>query len=284
MSVVRRAALGIGHGHARCPPLLHGDVQPANLHLGEIGRVKVLGFGRARAVGHKTLGPGASMPAYLAPEVLDEEAPSPAADVYSLGVILFQLLTGRLPIEIPNNPRRLSVVAKTVRRAHEKGLPPVSALRSGVSPTLVELTASCLSFYPEMRPATGTMLAANLALELSGTPSWSPPRRSAPARRPGPGTRGKKRAPSPASAAPRRRSAMLVAAVVVLVAAAGLLLAQSKSTLGPSGAEKKMRAPSVTPPAVPVAAFTSTIPDAGDSRTVQRTTSATTALPAQKGL
>jgi serine/threonine protein kinase len=101
---IRRVAEALAYAHAR--DIIHRDVKPENLYLplGEIERLKVLDFGIARlVVGGRTLtrtGAVVGTPGYMAPELVrGERVVTPAADVFSLGCVLFQCLTGRPPFE-----------------------------------------------------------------------------------------------------------------------------------------------------------------------------------------
>jgi serine/threonine protein kinase len=101
----RQVALGMAAAHAQ--GVVHGDLKPANILVTPDGTVKVVDFGMARrspssAQGEKTVlwDPGAAggisgTPAYMAPEQARGEAATPASDVFSLGVMLYELLTGR---------------------------------------------------------------------------------------------------------------------------------------------------------------------------------------------
>lgn len=165
IDIVRQAALGLGHGHQQDPPFLHRDVKPSNLHISTQGRVKVLDFGLAKAVGDRSLtSPGLAVgtPAFIAPEVLKGEPSSPASDVYALGVVLFRLLTGRLPIELPEDQSSVAAVLWSVVQAHQQGLPRVDQFEKSVSAELVDLTARCLDSELTARPSDGRALAAML--------------------------------------------------------------------------------------------------------------------------
>jgi serine/threonine protein kinase len=90
----------LGYVHER--GLVHRDVKPANVLLSEDGRVHLADFGIARLVdsAHQTkTGDVLGTPAYFAPEQVAGETVGPPADVYSLGIVLFECLTGRRPFE-----------------------------------------------------------------------------------------------------------------------------------------------------------------------------------------
>jgi serine/threonine-protein kinase len=92
---------GIGYAHRA--GIVHCDLKPHNVLVGEDGRVKVTDFGIARALASIEPEQGSEIvwasPKYSAPEQSAGKPPSPASDVYSLGVMFFEMLTGRPPFE-----------------------------------------------------------------------------------------------------------------------------------------------------------------------------------------
>ncbi|GHJ11764.1 hypothetical protein TPA0907_61310 [Micromonospora humidisoli] len=132
--------------HAR--GVVHRDVTPGNVMLTATG-VKVVDFGISALVGESEKGPDGALlgtPAYLAPERLDNGQVSPATDVYAVGLLLYRMLTGRLPWQASTTTQML--------RAHmyhdPEPMPPVRGLPDEV----VELVGRCLAKRPEDRPAT----------------------------------------------------------------------------------------------------------------------------------
>jgi eukaryotic-like serine/threonine-protein kinase len=104
-----QAARGLAHAHAA--GLVHRDVKPQNLLLREDGTLKIADFGIARATEDTALTqPGTVLgtAAYLAPEQARGERATPASDVYSLGAVLYELLTGRPPLETATPVRELA--------------------------------------------------------------------------------------------------------------------------------------------------------------------------------
>ena len=103
--LIVQACAGIGYAHRA--GLVHCDIKPHNMIVTPDGRLKVTDFGIARAL--STILPDEradvvwGSPQYFSPEQAVGEAPSPASDVYSLGIVLYEVLTGALPFTAPTS-------------------------------------------------------------------------------------------------------------------------------------------------------------------------------------
>jgi eukaryotic-like serine/threonine-protein kinase len=166
VAIVREAAEAVGHAHAQDPPVLHRDLKPGNLFLlEEGGAVKVLDFGLARTLGdHSLTGSGLAVgtPAYLAPEVLEGTRATPASDVYALGLVLYRLLAGRLPFDLPDEDSPIWSLVAAVIRGYERGMPAVRAFNAEIGEGLSGLLSEVLDKDPAGRPLDGTALASRL--------------------------------------------------------------------------------------------------------------------------
>jgi eukaryotic-like serine/threonine-protein kinase len=92
--------------------LVHGDIKPSNLLMASPGNIKLSDFGLARRSGAATEdGSVSGTPNYLAPELLDGEAPDRRTDMYALGVTLFELAFGRRPFELSGTTLREQLVS-----------------------------------------------------------------------------------------------------------------------------------------------------------------------------
>jgi serine/threonine protein kinase len=265
-----QACAGLDYAHRR--GIIHRDVKPGNLMIvgGPVGggpmTVKLTDFGIARALEQTRItqvGSVVGTAAYLAPEQVRGEEATPATDVYALGVVLYQFLTGRLPYE------GSTLAELAVRQQNERPLPP-STYNEDVPETLGGAVLRALEGDTARRYASADELAGGLQLGLQGEDVTLPLeegtaatnvlgaetaatrrldqtertelRPASPSRRPV--ARAPQPAPAPpppvAPAAPRRRGAfsrfarfVLAAVALVLIAgavAAAVIVATDKET------------------------------------------------------
>ncbi|HEX8132523.1 MAG TPA: serine/threonine-protein kinase, partial [Actinomycetes bacterium] len=151
------AAVADGLDVAHRAGIIHRDVRPSNIMLTPDGDVKVMDFGIAAAwEAHSTTGQQLLATAsYLAPERVRGGRASPAGDLYSLGVVLYEMLTGRPPF--------LAGSAEQLLRAHLEAAPrPVRKLVFWVPPEIAATCEAALAKDPADRPASAGALAAQL--------------------------------------------------------------------------------------------------------------------------
>ena len=151
-------ASGLAYAHRQ--GLLHRDVKPANILVTTDDVVKLSDFGIARAVSAHTLGvtqPGMVMGsvAYLSPEQAQNHSLDERSDLYAVGVVLYQMLTGSLPFT-GDTP-----VAVALKHVAEPA-PPIDPAATGVSPALAAIVARLLRKAPDERYASATELASAL--------------------------------------------------------------------------------------------------------------------------
>jgi eukaryotic-like serine/threonine-protein kinase len=170
-------ALVAAHEHG----IIHGDIKPENIMLTPAGQVKVLDLGLARHLPRSdrsstmdrftTL---AGTPAYMAPELLREEIPDGRADLFSLGVVFYEALTG-------NNPFMAGTFMATGEHVLHHHPAPLSSFNSHVPPALQDIVSRLLAKDPRQRFASAAeLLSALQALQgpshitsLRLTPSFS---------------------------------------------------------------------------------------------------------------
>ena len=149
MGLIAQAARALQAAHTA--GLVHRDIKPGNLLVSRSGQVKVTDFGIAHATGSAPLPrPGTLMgtPAYLAPEQVAGAHATPATDLYALGIVAYQCLTGRPPFTGP---------PVAVALAHmERPLPP---LPQSVPEEVAALVADLTSKDPRIRPADAGVVA-----------------------------------------------------------------------------------------------------------------------------
>ena len=168
IAIVTGVLDALAAAHAR--GLVHRDVKPANVLLPEEGGVKLADFGIAKALDDATSGltsPGTVVGtvSYVAPELVEGGAATPASDVYSVACVLFEALTGRPP---HGGDTPLSVAYAHVRSP----VPPIRELRPEVPPDLAAVVERSLAKDPGQRYADAAEMRAAL---LEGPEATPPP-------------------------------------------------------------------------------------------------------------
>lgn len=151
-------AQGIGAAHSR--RIIHRDVKPQNMILSRDGKVKVADFGIARAVTSQTMSAQAiGSVHYISPEQAKGEYTDERSDIYSLGITLFEMLTGKLPFTGDN--------AVAVALAHvEQPMTPPSTYNPDVPAALDQIVLKCTEKMPEDRYQNVDDLIRDLKLVL----------------------------------------------------------------------------------------------------------------------
>jgi eukaryotic-like serine/threonine-protein kinase len=235
-------ALAVAHAAG----LVHRDIKPANILLSEDGRVKVGDFGIAKAAESADLtqeGSFLGTAKYLAPEQVEAKPVDGRTDLYSLGVVLYEMLCGRVPFEGDSSS------ATALARLHTD--PPRPRLvRAGVPRELEAITMRLLAREPDARFPTATDVRASL---LGAGADDGPGGADATVAEPPPGTRlpappppgARAPSPLPPGGTPSRGSpvrfaeserrwlvpTLLVVVVAVALGVAGLLIKGTDATL-----------------------------------------------------
>ncbi len=153
-----RVALALAHAHAQ--GVVHRDIKPANVMVDFAhDRVKVMDFGIARIsdAARTRTGLVLGSPLYMSPEQLMGRPVDGRSDLYSLGLVLFQLLCGRLPSEAGS-------MAELMRAAVDQAAPCVLDLRPDLPQVLADVIALALQKRVELRYADGHEMARDLSL------------------------------------------------------------------------------------------------------------------------
>ena len=154
--IAHEVALGLGASHRH--GIVHRDVKPQNILLGRDDSIKLTGFGIAsvyKDINDERLTDTGMTPGtvqYYAPEQAQGEMVSPMADIYALGIVMYEMLTGRPPFD-GDTP-----VAVAMQHIQDPP-PPPSQFYPAIPPALEALTLRCLEKSPEKRYQDGSELA-----------------------------------------------------------------------------------------------------------------------------
>ncbi|MET8154455.1 serine/threonine-protein kinase [Actinoplanes sp. NPDC049668] len=241
-----REAAGVGAAvadalsAAHSSGVVHRDIKPGNVMLTPTG-VKILDFGISAATGEPDddeTGATFGTPAYVAPERLDGKPAEPATDVYGLGVLLYEMVTGEPPYPVD-----------TWEELDAARTAPPRALPAGLPVAFRDLVESCLLEEPDQRPT-----AAHVGHGLAGLTPPPPATRRRPA---------------------RRRLALFsgLTALVVSIIALFAALGSSRQTQDATGEPPATAAPTAAPPS-PAPTRPGTLSAPGTAAAPRRTTAA----------
>ena len=212
LDIAIQTAEGLHHAHGK--GVVHRDIKPSNLMVSGDGQVKILDFGLARSAGQTQLtraGTTLGTVAYMSPEQARGEQVDCRTDVWSLGIVLFEMITGRLPFAGEHE----QAVIYAIRTEEPE---PLTGIRSGVPLDLDRVVAKYLAKDPEERYQTIADLLADLR-RIQRTSGATAKVTSV--------------APAPRLAWLARRKRLRFAGVLILVLLAGFIL--SRALLPPGG-------------------------------------------------
>jgi serine/threonine protein kinase len=227
--LVLQACAGLQHAHDA--GLVHRDVKPANLLVDDDGVLKIADFGIARAADATRLtelGTVLGTAAYLSPEQAAGEDVTAATDLYSLGAVLYELLTGRPPLEFGS-------LAEVAAKQRHGLIVPVRDVEPSVPEPLEATVMRCLARDPRFRPESAAELSHELATSIDHPTATLPTERI-------------ELSPSPGSTRIAVKRLWLLLAATIVVAAVAAVVGIVRLT-GGSEASAPPRPHPVTPPA-----------------------------------
>jgi serine/threonine-protein kinase len=175
ISIIDQACEGLHYAHRH--GVVHRDVKPGNLLRAREGDVKLADFGIAKATEQSSItqvGSVLGTAAYLAPEQARGEEAGPRADLYALGVVTYQLISGRLPYEATS-------LTELALKQQQESPPMLDTLVAAVTPALAEAVAIALALDPQERYQTAREMGRALS---DGAHGIAPGERTAGARAP----------------------------------------------------------------------------------------------------
>jgi serine/threonine-protein kinase len=167
VEIARQICAGLAAAHDR--GVVHRDLKPANVMLDGNGRIRITDFGLAGASGESLR---AGTPAYMAPEQIAGSEVTPRSDIYALGLVLYELFTGRRAVDARN-------LAELIAKREHLEITPPSELVRDLDPGIERVILKCLQPDPANRPSSALAVSAALpggdplaaALAAGETPS-----------------------------------------------------------------------------------------------------------------
>jgi serine/threonine-protein kinase len=162
ISIIEQACEGLHYAHRH--GLVHRDVKPGNLLRSREGEVKLADFGIAKTTEQSSItqiGSVLGTAAYLAPEQARGEEAGPSADLYALGVVTYQLISGRLPYEA-------SSLTELALKQQQEEPPKLDTLVAAVTPELADAVAIALALDPRERYRTAREMGRALSDGANG--------------------------------------------------------------------------------------------------------------------
>ena len=159
---------GLAHAHAVDPPVVHRDIKPANILINAQGAPVITDFGIAKALGREKLTRTRGVVGtyeYMSPEQVRGEPVSPASDVYAFGIVVYAMLTGRVPF-----PQQSDTGIDAMKGHMDEVPEPILDLRPDCPAGLSGFVGRCLAKDPSVRPASS----------VRGLNDWENPESAAP--------------------------------------------------------------------------------------------------------
>ena len=276
LDLVATVSTAVGFAHQR--GLIHRDLKPANIMLSAAGQPILMDFGVVKIVGgqqHTATGVVVGTPMYVAPELIRGRQPDARSDIYSLGVMLFEMLAGRPPFNAD------SAMALMVKHVNEP-VPDIRAIQPDISPAVARIVERALAKDPNERFQSANEFANALrsahleraARGAAATGAWGAGGRASG------GSSGPVREPAPALAAPAgSRRGLVVLACGGLLALGLLASAAAAVAMMALNPGRAPATPTVTvaPTEANTTAPTSTAPAPTDTRPAASPTGAAAA-------
>ena len=166
--IARQAAKALEHIHSR--KVIHRDIKPENIHLDRMGKVRLMDFGIASAVGGGALKQGSTSgtPFYMAPEQVLGVDVTIQADIYSFGIVLYELFSGKKPFEG-------ATVESIFEQILHQSVDLHPLLAANVPKSIIDVITRCTSKKLIERPETLTPVVTELNKASAAEPAAPPP-------------------------------------------------------------------------------------------------------------